>query len=156
MTSGNPWLTTSMANRKMINTLGRGRPYMMDMSSTSGYHQYVIPVFFLTCPQLVVPESWWRILVPRCVSCSNCCVSCRVNILRVNKFCVVLCQNSVMATPHVDLLEKDSVGSLESKSGICEPLCSKKTEITGNDAEQYEMVCLAVPSDIFHRSVVLG
>ena len=31
------------------------------------------------------------------VSCSKCCVSWRVNIYRVNKFRVVLCQNSACA-----------------------------------------------------------
>ena len=32
-----PWLNTQMANRKIAYTLGRGRAYISDMSSTSGY-----------------------------------------------------------------------------------------------------------------------
>ena len=61
----------SMANRKIAYTLGRGRAYIFDMSSTSGYmgEKYVQefgPIFFLTCPQLV--GTWvkniFRNLVP--------------------------------------------------------------------------------------------
>ena len=39
--------------------------------------------------KILVPESWYRILVPGFVSCSKCFVSCRVNVLRVGKFCAV-------------------------------------------------------------------
>ena len=47
----------SMANRKIAYTLGRGRAYISDMSSTSGYmgaktFQKIGPIL-LTCPQLV-------------------------------------------------------------------------------------------------------
>ena len=75
-----------MANRKIAYTLGRGRAYIFDMSSTSGYmgakyfqefgHQLVgtwvqnifriLVPYFLTCPQLV--GTWvkniFRNLVP--------------------------------------------------------------------------------------------
>ena len=60
----------SMANRKIAYTLGRGRAYISDMSSTSGYmgekyFQDLVPDF-LICPQLV--GTWvkdiFRNLVP--------------------------------------------------------------------------------------------
>ena len=52
----------SMANRKIAYTLGRGRAYISDMSSTSGYMgaTYVqeFGPSFLTCPQLVTVGTW--------------------------------------------------------------------------------------------------
>ena len=60
----------SMANRKIAYTLSRGRAYMFDMSSTSGYmgdkySRSLVP-YFLTCPQLVGTwvQKMFRNLVP--------------------------------------------------------------------------------------------
>ena len=103
----------SMANRKIAYTLGRGRAYIFDMSSTSGYmdetyFRNLVP-YFLTCPQLVdtwvkhifrnlVPDFWRVMLFLAChvlnVAChgvsisivSIISVSCRVRILRVSMF----------------------------------------------------------------------
>ena len=64
-----------MANRKIAYTLGRGRAYIFDMSSTSGYmgekyFQVLVPDF-LTCPQLVVTwvKNIFRNLVPDFWTC---------------------------------------------------------------------------------------
>ena len=99
-----------MANRKIAYTLGRGRAYIFDMSSTSGYMgEKYFQEFgprFLTCPQLVgtwvknifrnlVPDFWRVMLFLAChvlnVAChgvsisivSISSVSCRVIYLRV-------------------------------------------------------------------------
>ena len=60
----------SMANRKIAYTLGRGRAYISDMSSTSGYmgakYFQELGPRFLTCPQLVGTwvQNMFRNLVP--------------------------------------------------------------------------------------------
>ena len=101
----------SMANRRIAYTLGRGRAYIFDTSSTSGYmgEKYVqefVP-HFLTCPHSV--GTWvkhiFRNLIPGvrrvrlCLTChvlnvachgvsisivSIISVSCRVRVLRVS------------------------------------------------------------------------
>ena len=78
------------------------------MSSASGY--MVVKYFqefaswFLTCPQLVGTwvQNSVRNLVPQISGAlhSKCCLSWRVNIYRVNKFCVVSCQNSACQHVH--------------------------------------------------------
>ena len=103
----------SMANRKIAYTLGRGRAYIFDMSSTSGYmgEKYVqeFGPRFLACHVIFG------------VSCSKCCVSWRVNVNRVNHFRVVSCQNSacqhvraivaalfcVLSAPHLSAWHRD-------------------------------------------------
>ena len=98
----------SMANRKIAYTLGRGRAYIFDMSSTSGYmgekyFQEFGPRFFdMSSASGYMGEKYFQEFGPRflaChvifgVSCSKCCVSWRVNIYRVNKFRVVSCHIS--------------------------------------------------------------
>ena len=98
----------SMANRKIAYTLGRGRAYIFDMSSTSGYmgekyFQEFGPIFFdMSSASGYMGEKYFQEFGPRflaChvifgVSCSKCCVSWRVNIYRVNKFRVVSCHIS--------------------------------------------------------------
>ena len=97
-----------MANRKIADTLGRGRAYISDMSSTSGYmgakyFQEFGPRFFdMSSASGYMGEKYVQEFGPRflaChvifgVSCSKCCVSWRVNIYRVNKFRVVSCHIS--------------------------------------------------------------
>ena len=104
----------SMANRKIAYTLGRGRAYIFDMSSTSGYmgekyFQEFGPRFFdMSSASGYMGEKYFQEFGPRflaChvifgVSCSKCCVSWRVNIYRVNKFRVVSCQNSACQRVH--------------------------------------------------------
>ena len=65
-----------MANRKITYTLGRGRAYISDMSSTSGYMgEKYFQEFgprFLTCPQLVVTwvkKNIFKNLVPDFWTC---------------------------------------------------------------------------------------
>ena len=81
-----------MANRKIAYTLGRGRAYIFDMSSTSGYmgEKYVqeFGPRFLACLDIFG------------VPCSKCCVSWRVDIYRVNKFRVMSCQNPACQRVH--------------------------------------------------------
>ena len=73
----------SMANRKIAYTLGRGRAYISDTSSTSGnmgekHFQEFGPIF-LACH---VPNLACRGVSISCVSMSS--VLCRVIILRVS------------------------------------------------------------------------
>ena len=103
-----------MANRKIAYTLGRGRAYIFDMSSTSGYmgekyFQEFGPRFFdMSSASGYMGEKYFQEFGPRflaChvifgVSCSKCCVSWRVNINRVNNFRVVSCQNSACQHVH--------------------------------------------------------
>ena len=104
----------SMANRKIAYTLGRGRAYIFDMSSTSGYigethFQEFGPRFFdmssasgymgEKCFQEFGPR-FWACHVIFGVSCFKGCVSWRVNINRVNNFRVVSCQNSACQHVH--------------------------------------------------------
>ena len=103
-----------MANRKIAYTLGRGRAYISDMSSTSGYmgekyFQEFGPRFFdMSSASGYMGEKYFQEFGPRflaChqifgVSCSKGCVSWRVNISRVNKFRVVSCQNSACRRVH--------------------------------------------------------
>ena len=94
-----------MANRIIAHTLGRGRAYISDMSSTSGYmgakyFQKCVPIFFDMssasgymgakyvqefCPNFLachVPNVACRGVSISIVSISS--VSCRVRILRVS------------------------------------------------------------------------
>ena len=103
-----------MANRKIAYTLGRGRAYIFDMSSTSGYmgekyFQEFGPRFFdMSSASGYVGEKYVQEFGPRflaChvifgVSCSKCCVSWRVNINRVINLRVVSCQNSACQRVH--------------------------------------------------------
>ena len=91
-----------------VYALGRGRAYIFDMSSTSGYmgekyfHEFGPRFFDMSSASGYMGEKYFQEFGPRflaChvifgVSCSKCCVSWRVNIYRVNKFRVVSCQNS--------------------------------------------------------------
>ena len=79
----------SMANRKIPYTLGRGRAYIFDMSSTCGYmgekyFQEFGARFFLTCPQLV--RTWvqniFRQLVPYFLTCPQLVGAWVKNIFR--------------------------------------------------------------------------
>ena len=104
----------SMANRKIAYTLGRGRAYIFDMSSTSGYmgekyFQEFGPRFFdMSSASGYMGEKYFQEFGPRflaChvifgVSCSKCCVSWRVNINRVNNFHFVSCQNCACQHVH--------------------------------------------------------
>ena len=49
-------------------------------------------IMILGISKCLVPESWYRILVPDFVSCSQCPVSCRVNMFCVNKLHAAVCQ----------------------------------------------------------------
>ena len=75
----------SMANRKIAYTLGRGRAYISDMSSTSGYmgakYFQEFGPRFLACH--VANVAWHGVSIS-IVSISS--VSCRVRILRVSMF----------------------------------------------------------------------
>ena len=80
-----------MANRKIAYTLGRGRAYIFDMSSTSGYmgEKYVQefgPRFFdMSSASGYMGEKYFQEFGPRflaChvifgVSCSKCVMSCQ-------------------------------------------------------------------------------
>ena len=103
-----------MANRKIAYTLGRGRAYIVDMSSTSWYmgEKYVQefgPRFFdMSSASGYMGEKYFQEFGPRflaChvifgVSCSKCCVPWRVNINLVKNFRVVSCQNSACQHVH--------------------------------------------------------
>ena len=125
----------SMANRKIAYTLGRGRAYISDMSSTSGYmgekyFQEFGPRFFdMSSASGYMGEKYFQEFGPRflaChvifgVSCSKCCVSWRVNINRVNNFRVVSCQNS--ACQHVHAMSWPPCTSTDSDFLGCVPSC---------------------------------
>ena len=104
-----------MANREIAYyTLGRGCAYISDMSSTSGYvgakyFQEFCPRFFdMSSASGYMGDKYFQefgSIFLAChailgVSCSKCCVSWRVNIYRVMKFCVVSCQNSACQRVH--------------------------------------------------------
>ena len=95
----------SMANRKIAYTLGRGRAYISDMSSTSGYmgakyFQEFGPIFFdVASASGYMGAKYVQELGPRFLAChvpnvachgvsisivSISSVSCRVRILRVS------------------------------------------------------------------------
>ena len=94
-----------MANRKIAYTLGRGRAYIFDMSSTSGYmgekyFQEFGPRFFdMSSASGYMGETYFQEFGPRFLAChaifgvsygvsisivSISYVSCRVRILRVS------------------------------------------------------------------------
>ena len=94
-----------MANRKIAYTLGRGRAYIFDMSSTSGYmgekyFQEFGPIFFdMSSASGYMGEKYFQEFGPRFLAChvpnvachgvsisivSISSVSCRVRILRVS------------------------------------------------------------------------
>ena len=97
-----------MANRKIAYTLGRGRAYFFDMSSTSVYmgekyfQEFGPRCFDMSSAGGYMGEKDFQEFGPRflaChvifgVSCSKCCVSCRVNTFCVKKFRVVSCHKS--------------------------------------------------------------
>ena len=95
----------SMANRKIAYTLGRGRAYISDMSSTSGYmgakyFQEFGPIFFdMSLASGYMGAKYVQEFGPRFLAChvpnvachgvsisivSISSVSCRVRILRVS------------------------------------------------------------------------
>ena len=138
-----------MANRKIAYTLGRGRAYIFDMSSTSGYmgekyFQEFGPRFFdMSSASGYMGEKYFQEFGPRflaChvifgVSCSKCCVSWRVNIYRVNKFRVVSCHISAcrrvraMSRPPCSLTQARPKPGPGQISGDLEIWKSRKLEI---------------------------
>ena len=88
----------SMANRKIAYTLGRGRAYISDMSSTSGYMgakclQEFGPSFFgMSSASGYMGAKYFQEFGPRCLAChvvsisivSISSVPCRVRILHAS------------------------------------------------------------------------
>ena len=100
-----------MANRKIAYTLGRGRAYISDMSSTSGYmgakyFQEFGPRFFdMSSASGYIGATYFQEIGPRCLACHVPNVACHgvsTSIASISSMScpVVSCQNSARQRVH--------------------------------------------------------
>ena len=72
----------SMANRKIANTLGRGRAYVSDMSSTSGhmgaryFQEFVSHFCYISSASGYMGAKYFQEFGPRCLACHVPNVAC--------------------------------------------------------------------------------
>ena len=96
----------SMANRKIIYTLGRGRAYISDTSSTSGYmgatyFQEFGPSFFdMSSASRYMGAKYFQEFGPRFVACHVPNVACHGVSIFIVSVSSVSCQNSACQPVH--------------------------------------------------------